>query len=316
MESAAKIFLQFADKAQVFYKDLDRQLASTFGQPIHAHSTAHRIPTKWYLTRIDSALIVTMFYLGTISGLYAFGEFVYGDSDTKKKDSKKKKKQLTVAEKVKEDGIIIFCSMLAYNFGQVLCCGWMVYEAIRQHRLQGLKFICNDWPSFNAKRDGMAFVCYVFYISKIFDFLDTVFILIRRKMRQFSFLHVYHHTTIFLVYWINVNFNYEGDIYYTIVLNGSIHFIMYSYYCVRTLNIPVPLFLKKLITNLQMIQFCGMIAQAAYLLYHDECKGTNRNLTWFYLFYIFTMLGLFMNFSVQTYSKKKGTKVDDKKKKN
>ena len=27
------------------------------------------------------------------------------------------------------------------------------------------------------------------------------------------------------------------------------------------------------------------------------------------------MLGLFMNFSVQTYSKKKGTKVDDKKKK-
>ena len=106
MESAAKIFLQFADKAQVFYKDLDRQLASTFGQPIHAHSTAHRIPTKWYLTRIDSALIVTMFYLGTIAGLYAFGEFVYGDSDTKKKDSKKKKKQLTVAEKVKEDGAL------------------------------------------------------------------------------------------------------------------------------------------------------------------------------------------------------------------
>ena len=31
MESAAKIFLQFADKAQVFYKDLDRQLATTFG---------------------------------------------------------------------------------------------------------------------------------------------------------------------------------------------------------------------------------------------------------------------------------------------
>ena len=132
---------------------MDRQLASTFGQPIHAHSTAHRIPTKWYLTRIDSALIVTMFYLGTISGLYAFGEFVYGDSDTKKKDSKKKKKQLTVAEKVKEDGIIIFCSMLAYNFGQVLCCGWMVYEAIRQHRLQGLILpgIVSAYSSYSGK---------------------------------------------------------------------------------------------------------------------------------------------------------------------
>ena len=65
--------------------------------------------------------------------------------------------------------------MLLYNLGQVLLCGWMVYEAIRQHRLQGLKFICNQWPSYDARRDGMAFVTYVFYISKIFDFFDTIF---------------------------------------------------------------------------------------------------------------------------------------------
>jgi elongation of very long chain fatty acids protein 4 len=314
-EVLAQAFLQFADKANVFYKDLDIQLADWFGQPIHKRSRDFRLTSQWHLTKIDQAIIVTLLYLTTITFLYAFNAVVYGAEKKKSVDSKKKK-QLTLREKIDEDGYIIFFSMLLYNMGQVACCGWMVYEAIRQHQLQGLKFICNDWPGFDKRRDGMAFVTYVFYLSKIFDFLDTVFILVRRKMRQFSFLHVYHHTTIFLVYWINVNFNYEGDIYFTIVLNGTIHFIMYFYYCVRILNIPVPLFLKKLLTNLQMIQFCGMIGQACYLLYHEECTGTNRNLTIFYLFYIITMLGLFMNFSIQTYSKKKKASATDKKKTN
>lgn len=39
----------------------------------------------------------------------------------------------------------------------------------------------------------------MFYISKIFDFADTVFIILGKKWNQLSFLHVYHHTTIFLV---------------------------------------------------------------------------------------------------------------------
>ena len=55
------------------------------------------------------------------------------------------------------------------------------------------------------------------------DFFDTIFIVARRKWTQISFLHLYHHTTIFLVYLLNVNFNYFGDIYLTIVLNGTIH---------------------------------------------------------------------------------------------
>ena len=43
---------------------------------------------------------------------------------------------------------------------------------------------------------------------------------------------VYHHTTIFLFYWLNLQVNYDGDIYLTIVLNGLIHAMMYTYYFV------------------------------------------------------------------------------------
>lgn len=45
----------------------------------------------------------------------------------------------------------------------------------------------------------MANVLWLFYMSKILDFMDTLFIVLGKKWEQLSFLHVYHHTTIFLV---------------------------------------------------------------------------------------------------------------------
>ena len=61
---------------------------------------------------------------------------------------------------------------------------------------------------------------------------------------QLSFLHVYHHTTIFLFYWLNGRVNFDGDIYLTIVLNGLIHTIMYTYYFV-SMHTKIPAKLAK-----------------------------------------------------------------------
>jgi hypothetical protein len=106
----------------------------------------------------------------------------------------------------------------------------------------------------------------MFYVSKVFDFFDTFFIVLGKKWSQvcregeggresarasareqksareraseredsyqtrvsklhththththtkhngqLSFLHVYHHLTIFMFYWINCNIGYDGD---------------------------------------------------------------------------------------------------------
>ena len=45
----------------------------------------------------------------------------------------------------------------------------------------------------------MSRVLYVFYVSKILDFADTMFMIFRRKWIQLSFLHLYHHASIFTV---------------------------------------------------------------------------------------------------------------------
>jgi elongation of very long chain fatty acids protein 4 len=145
----------------------------------------------------------------------------------------------------------------------------------------------------------------------VLDFADTAFMILKSNWRQVSFLHVYHHTSIFIVYWLNANASYDSDIYFTIVLNGGIHFIMYGYYLATAFNVKVPLFIKKSITNAQLIQFCCMEAQGAYLL----CNGCAfpRNVTILYMVYISTMLILFLDFKRRTYAKPKAkAKVSEK----
>jgi len=43
-----------------------------------------------------------------------------------------------------------------------------------------------------------------YYISKGVEFLDTVFFILRKKFTQVSFLHVYHHCTMFILWWIGM----------------------------------------------------------------------------------------------------------------
>lgn len=62
------------------------------------------------------------------------------------------------------------------------------------------------------------------------DFFDTFFIVARGSWAQFSFLHVYHHSSIFFIYWALTVMAYDGDVYYTIIANSFVHLVMYYYY--------------------------------------------------------------------------------------
>lgn len=55
---------------------------------------------------------------------------------------------------------------------------------------------CN---AFDYEKPVMSNVLYMFYLSKALDFCDTFFIIVGKKWQQLSFLHVYHHFTVFLV---------------------------------------------------------------------------------------------------------------------
>lgn len=84
-----------------------------------------------------------------------------------------------------------------YNIVQVMLCSYMCIEAGWQAYKNGYTLIpCNP---FNEVNPPIGAILYVFYISKVLDFMDTFFIIAEKRWAQLSFLHVYHHTSIFLV---------------------------------------------------------------------------------------------------------------------
>lgn len=195
-----------------------------------------------------------------------------------------------------------------YNIIQVMLCSYMTIEAgLLAYRNGYSLYPCN---AFNTKSPPVGSLLWLFYISKILDFVDTTVIILGKKWSQLSFLHVYHHATIFLMYWVNVNVGYDGDIYLTIVLNGLIHTIMYTYYFVSMHSRDI--WWKKYLTMCQMIQFLCMNAQAI-LLIKDDCKTFPKRVTQVYLFYIITLFALFFRFFVASYSGPKKEKVTTKK---
>jgi len=110
-------------------------------------------------------------------------------------------------------------------FIDVMWCSYL--KTVRQaFVLRSYKLVCNEY---SPESTGVASILWVFYVSKVFDFLDTVFIVLGRKWEQLSFLHVYHHVSIFLIYWMNINVGYDGDIYLTIILNSFVHLVMYVF---------------------------------------------------------------------------------------
>nr|CCA25115.1 elongation of very long chain fatty acids protein pu [Albugo laibachii Nc14] len=183
-----------------------------------------------------------------------------------------------------------------YNPIQVVLCSYMCVEAGIQAYRHGYSLMpCN---AYNHRKPVMGNVLYMFYLSKILDFTDTVFIVLGKKWNQLSFLHVYHHLTIFLVYFLNLRLAYDGDVYATIILNGFIHAIMYMYYFVSAHTRDI--WWKKYLTTLQMTQFVLMNVQG-YMTVKRSCEGMPVKILLLYLVYIHSLFWLFMNFFIKSY---------------
>lgn len=199
-----------------------------------------------------------------------------------------------------------------YNVVQVMLCSYMSIEALMIAYRNEYPLFCSP---FDTKNPPAADLLWLFYISKILDFMDTIFIILKKSWRQLSFLHIYHHCTIFLFYWLNVNAGYDGDVYVTVVLNGFIHTVMYTYYFVSMHTKDI--WWKKYLTLMQMIQFVCMTSQAVYLL-ATGCTNYPPRIVVVYAGYILSLLLLFAKFYADSYTKKpikianSGTKPSNK----
>jgi len=184
-----------------------------------------------------------------------------------------------------------------YNPVQVVLCSWMAVESLRLSYFNGYGFVNNK---FDVHKVDVARVFWVFFSSKILDFFDTLFIILGRKWQQLTFLHLYHHASIFYICWIGVNIGYDGDCYMTIFMNSCVHVVMYFYYLLTSVGVYV--WWKQLLTYGQMLQFVVMITQSLITLQSDGSDLVfPRGVTMMYMLYIISMLVLFCRFALRTY---------------
>ena len=138
----------------------------------------------------------------------------------------------------------------------------------------------------------------IYWISKFVELLDTVYMVLRHKSRQISFLHVWHHSTITLLAdWAYTRASIPA-IVPIVALNSTVHVVMYGYYALTALHPLHEFSWKKHITQMQMTQFVIALVHGTYgYLYHGFCIYS--------VLYGLGMLTLFSNFYYRAFIAKK-----------
>jgi len=82
-----------------------------------------------------------------------------------------------------------------------------------------------------------------------------VFFVLRKKEKQITFLHMYHHTVMPMISWACTKYYPGGHGTFIGVINSFVHIIMYFYYMMSAMGPQYQKYLwwKKYITTLQMV---------------------------------------------------------------
>jgi len=183
-----------------------------------------------------------------------------------------------------------------YNLFLVVMSFWIGAEAFYQaFVVNDFGFVGNPINTANPKHLAVARVMWAFYASKVIEMADTLFMVLRDSRRQISFLHVFHHSSIFFIWWFVIYYGPGGDGIYSVIINSFIHVVMYFYYMCATAGISLgPI--KNLITITQMSQFVFLMVHSAFIMLIDEHHEMPRFLVWTLLIYSLILLILFLNF--------------------
>ena len=98
---------------------------------------------------------------------------------------------------------------------------------------------------------------FVFVLSKVLEFGDTIFIVLRKS--PLMFLHWYHHVTVCVYSWYGLGHSSNPVGAWFGSMNYTVHSFMYSYYALRAARVRVSSYVAQGITLMQISQmFMGL----------------------------------------------------------
>ncbi|XP_076643514.1 very long chain fatty acid elongase 1 isoform X1 [Halictus rubicundus] len=146
-----------------------------------------------------------------------------------------------------------------YNIFQVVSNAYMVYKLLSLGLVTKISVVCSPFDySNNPIPLEISFVFWLTMLLKLIDLIETAIFVLRKKDRQISFLHLYHHVSTVLLAWLITKYVAVAMASFTILVNSFVHVIMYTYYYFSTMGDKAPKMLKTIkphITKIQMVQF-------------------------------------------------------------
>jgi hypothetical protein len=108
-----------------------------------------------------------------------------------------------------------------------------------------------------SKSSKVTYALWLYFFSKAIEFMDTFLMIVRKKFNQITFLHVFHHSSMLVIWWIAVTWIPSGQIWLGAWLNSGVHVVMYLYYALSVIpSLKNKLWWKKYITNMQLVKKC------------------------------------------------------------
>jgi elongation of very long chain fatty acids protein 6 len=149
---------------------------------------------------------------------------------------------------------------------------------------------------------------WLFILSKVPELVDTLFIVLRKQ--ELIFLHWYHHATVLIYCWFSCrDFSASGR--WFVLMNYTVHAVMYSYYAFRAMRFQIPKWVNIAITSGQISQmvFGIYVNTVAYMKKRrgEACDVSDENIKWSFIMY-FSYFLLFFNFFYNTYISPKNKK--------
>lgn len=199
----------------------------------------------------------------------------------------------------------LFSFIRLYNLGMVLWNGYGFYVCCQLLNYGLDTFGCQpiDTTDRSTKAMNIIYYGYFFLLSRIVEFIDTICFVLRKKNRQISGFHVFHHFSVPIAVWFFVKFAPGGNSGIFPILNTFIHTVMYSYYFLATFKSARPyLGWKKFLTQFQIVQFIIMILHSTQPLFLSDCKFP-RTFLYIQIFFSIIFIYLFTKFYIENYGK-------------
>jgi len=135
-------------------------------------------------------------------------------------------------------------------------------------------------------------VYFVYWVTKVIELADTVFMVLKHKFRQVSPLHVYHHATMLILSEMGYKKYAWASFAMPLTLNAAVHVVLYLYYGLTAMGIRPQW--KRLLTEMQLLQFfIDLIHGVIGFAKHNFCSWA--------IMYALSMIYLFGTFYIRTY---------------